>query len=278
MTIANLRDVLGPAMTGNYAVAGLVVLGWEDAKAYVEAAEETGLPVILQAGPGCRKHIPVPILGKMFRYLADQASVPVVCHIDHARTLEECYEGIEHGFSSVMIDGSMLPLSENIALTGRVVEVAQYCGVSVEGEVGIVGYTNGTHSENTSAEEAAEFECETGVDALAISVGNLHLQTEKAAEINLASLHAIEAVTRVPLVLHGGSGIASEMRRKLAVSSRVKKLNIGTELRMSFGASIRASLAAQPDEFDRNRLLSPTIFASRHAAVSILKELGHPSV
>ena len=79
------------------------------------------LPVILQAGPGCRKHTPVPILGKMFRHLAEQARVPVVCHIDHALTLDECRDGIDHGFTSVMIDGSMLALDENIALTARVV-------------------------------------------------------------------------------------------------------------------------------------------------------------
>ena len=96
MTIATLKDVLAPAMAGHYALAGLVVLGWEDAKAYVDAAEEAGCAVILQVGPACRKHTPVAILGKMLRYLADQASVPVVCHIDHAHTLEECLEGIDH--------------------------------------------------------------------------------------------------------------------------------------------------------------------------------------
>ena len=104
MTVATLKDVLQLATNGNYAVAGVVVLGWEDARAYVEAAEEADLPIILQAGPGCRKHTPVNILGKMFRHLAEHASVPVVCHIDHALTVEECVAGIDHGFTSVMID------------------------------------------------------------------------------------------------------------------------------------------------------------------------------
>ncbi len=274
MTVANLNDVLLPAMAGRYAVAGLVVLGWEDARAYVEAAEEARLPVILQAGPGCRKHTPMPILGKMFRHLAEQATVPVVCHIDHARTVDECRGGIDHGFSSVMIDGSMLPLNENIALTARTVEMARSSGVSVEGEVGVVGYANGAVSSHTSAEEAALFERETAVDALAISIGNRHLQTEKSAEINIDSLRAIEAVTTVPLVLHGGSGIASPMRRKLASETRVKKINIGTELRMAFGQALRSALARQPEEFDRIKLLASTIPSSRMAAKLVMEELG----
>jgi fructose-bisphosphate aldolase, class II len=274
MTVATLKDVLLPAIAGRYAVAGLVVLGWEDARAFVDAAEETGLPVILQAGPGCRQHTPVPILGKMFRHLAEQASVPVVCHIDHARALDECREGIDHGFSSVMIDGSMMELAANIDLSARVVEAARRSGVSVEGEVGVVGYAGGAASAFTSAEDAAAFERGTGVDALAISIGNLHLQTEKAALIDKAALASIEAVTRVPLVLHGGSGIPSATRRALAARSRIKKFNIGTELRMAFGAALRQSLAAQPDEFDRIKLLAPTLAPLCRAAKDVIAELG----
>ena len=277
MTVATLTDVLQPAIAGRYAVAGLVVLGWEDAKAYVEAAEEARLPVILQAGPGSRKYTPVPILGKIFRYLAEQASVPVVCHIDHARTIEECREGIDCGFSSVMIDGSMLPLDENVALTARVVELAKLNNISVEGEVGVVGYSNEATSANTSPMEASRFQHETGVDALAISIGNVHLQTDKVARIDLEALRAIEAVTDVPLVLHGGSGIPSAVRRNLAATSRIKKFNIGTELRMSFGVSLRGSLASQPNEFDRIKILSPTISTSSLAAGAIIKELGLPN-
>jgi fructose-bisphosphate aldolase, class II len=274
MTVATLKHVLDPAIAGRYAVAGLVVLGWEDAKAYVAAAEELGLPVILQAGPGCRQHTPVPILGKIFRYLAEQASVPVVCHIDHARTVDECRAGIEHGFSSVMIDGSMLPLAENISLTQRVITIAKSAGVSVEGEVGYVGYDKGAVSAPTSAEDAARFEQETGIDALAISIGNVHLQTKKAADIDFAALGAIETVTTVPLVLHGGSGIPSALRRKLAQDHRIKKFNIGTELRMAFGQALRESLASQPEEFDRNKLLIPTMQASQIAARAIIAELA----
>ena len=110
MTAKTLKEVLNQANKKKYAVAGLVVLGWEDALAYTEAADETGIPIILQAGPSCRKHTPVPILGKMFRYLADQTNTPIVCHIDHSYSLKECIEGIDNGFTSVMFDGSKLPI------------------------------------------------------------------------------------------------------------------------------------------------------------------------
>jgi fructose-bisphosphate aldolase, class II len=270
MTVANLVDVLQPAIAGRYAVAGLVVLGWEDARAYVEAAEELDVAVILQAGPGCRKHTPVPILGKMFRHLAEQAKVPVVCHIDHAVTVEECVQGIEYGFTSVMIDGSALPISENIELTARVVEIAHRAGVSVEGEVGVVGYVSGASSAHTSPPEAQRFDLETGADALAISIGNVHLNTEKTTGVDFESLRAIEAVTRMPLVLHGGSGIPLDVRVKLARESRVKKFNIGTELRLVFGTSLRKYLNDNPQSFDRNMILSATIWDVKAVAKKVM--------
>lgn len=274
MTVTTLRQVLEDATARRYAVAGLVALGWEDSLAFAEAADETGLPIILQAGPGCRRHTPLPILGRMFRHLAEQARVPVVCHIDHATTLDECLRGIEHGFTSVMIDGSTLPLAENIALTRRVVEAAHRAGVSVEGEVGVVGYADGRPSSPTSAVEAARFAVETGVDALAVSVGNVHLQTEAFDGIDIPALARIEAATELPLVLHGGSGIPPDTRRKLAREHRVKKFNIGTELRQAFGASLRRSLADHPDSFDRIELLRPTISAVRQAAAAVIATLG----
>lgn len=276
MTACSLTDILKPAMAEGYAVAGLVVLGWEDALAYVEAAEETGIPIILQAGPGCRKHTPVSIMGRMFRHLADQASVPVVCHIDHGRTIEECLEGIDCGFTSVMFDGSNLPISENIDLTAELAENAHAAGISVEGEVGFVGYADGTASAVTTPEEAARFDTESGADALAISIGNVHLQTEKSAGIDFEALAAIEAMTRVPLVLHGGSGIPVDVRRRLARESRVCKFNIGTELRMAFGSALRETISSKPELFDRLELLKSTIPAVRAETAEVITTLRHP--
>jgi fructose-bisphosphate aldolase class II len=276
VTAATLNDVLVPAAQEGHAIAGVVVLGWEDAVAYTEAAEECGVPIILQAGPGCRKHTPVAVLGPMFRYLADHATVPVVCHIDHARTAEECRQGIDHGFTSVMYDGSALPIAENIDCTAAIAEFAHCAGVSVEGEVGYVGYAGGAASYSTDPDEAARFDRQSGADAIAISVGNVHLQTEKSGGIDRAALAAIEAVTTKPLVLHGGSGIPAETRSSLARTTRVSKFNIGTELRMAFGTALRRSITDQPDVFDRIELLRPTIAALRAPTMAILTSLRYP--
>ncbi len=273
MTVATLKSVLDLAMNDNTAIAGLVVLGYEDVVSFVAAAEVLNRPVILQAGPGCRKHMPVPVLAKMFRYAAERASVPVVCHIDHATTFDECLEGVEHGFTSVMIDGSSLPLNENIDLTARVVEAAHKAGVSVEGEVGQVGYLDGKASSFTSPQDAQRFERETRIDALAISVGNLHLNTEQTTSVDEHTLRLIEAATTAPLVLHGGSGIPVVQRLHLAQNSRVKKFNIGTELRMAFGAALRDTLHQNPNEFDRNRILQATMPASKAAAMCAIESL-----
>ncbi|MEL6643377.1 MAG: class II fructose-bisphosphate aldolase, partial [Pseudomonadota bacterium] len=207
MTRATLRDVLQPALAGGYAVGGLVCLGWEDMRAFTRAAEAEGLPVILQTGPSCRAHTPLPVLGAMLRELAEGASVPVVTHLDHGYSAEECRIAIDCGYSSVMYDGSRKGLAENIDETAAIAEMAHKAGVSCEGEIGFVGYAEGEDSRGTDPEEAAQFASETGVDAVAISVGNVHLQENREGGLDEARIRAIEAVTDVPLVIHGGSGV-----------------------------------------------------------------------
>lgn len=276
MTLATLADVLTPCLTDGTAVAGLVVLGWEDAVAYTRAAEATGRPVILQAGPGCRAHTPLPVLAAMFRTLAEGASVPVVAHLDHGEDLATCARAIDCGFTSVMYDGSALPLAENIARTAEITALAHAAGVSVEAELGYVGYAHGAASHGTDPAQVARFAAETGVDALAVSIGNIHLMTEARAEIDAARLAAIqEAAPRLPLVLHGGSGLPLPMRRHLARETTVAKVNIGTELRMAFGQALRATLAAHPAEFDRIALLRATMAPVEWAARQAIGSLCH---
>lgn len=258
MTIATLKEVLGPAMEGGYAVAGLVTLGWEDMRAYVRAAEEENVSIILQAGPSCRAHTPLPILGKMFNHLANEASVPVVAHLDHGYTEEECREAIECGFTSVMFDGSRLPLKENIDKTARIAELAHAAAVSCEGEIGFVGYSDGEQSNGTKPSEAKKFAAETKVDAMAISVGNVHLQKNKEGTLDLKTIRQIEELTSTPLVIHGGSGVSLAQRSYLAKNSKICKFNIGTELRMVFGEALKESLEKDPTQFDRVQILSKT--------------------
>ena len=258
MTLVTLSDVLQPALRDGYAVAGLVTLGWEDMRAYVAAAEAENVPVILQAGPSCRAHTPLPILGAIFRQLADAASVPVVAHLDHGYTVEDCKIALDCGFTSVMYDGSSKPLSQNIDETAEIAEMAHAVGASCEGEIGFVGYAGGAASNGTDPNEAAKFAAETGVDAMAISVGNVHLQQNKDGQLDRKRIAEIQALTQVPLVIHGGSGVPTDQRTVLARTTHICKFNIGTELRMAFGAALRKAVNDDPDRFDRLQILSET--------------------
>ncbi|MBT8413007.1 MAG: class II fructose-bisphosphate aldolase [Boseongicola sp.] len=274
MTLATLAEVLQPALKNGYAVGGLVTLGWEDMRAYVDAAEAENLPVILQAGPSCRGHTPLPVLGTMFRNLAERVSVPVVAHLDHGYTFDECAEALDSGFTSLMFDGSRKPVAQNIDETARIAEMAHDAGISCEGEIGFVGYSDGENSLGTDPGEAAQFARDTKVDAMAISVGNVHLQQNKEGGLDEDRIRAIEAVTDVPLVIHGGSGVPVNQRKRLAQTSNICKFNIGTELRMTFGNSLRKTLADAPDLFDRVQILKDVEPDIQTAARRVLRGLA----
>lgn len=274
MTLATLSDVLQPALKGGYAVPGLVCLGWEDMRAYVAAAEAERAPVILQAGPSCRAHTPLPVLGAMMRHLAGSVDVPVVVHLDHGYTLDECREALDAGFTSLMYDGSRKPLSQNIDETAQVAEMAHAAGISCEGEIGFVGYAGGDASAGTDPAEAAQFARDTGVDAMAISVGNVHLQTDHEGGLDEPRIRAIEAATDVALVIHGGSGVPYAQRAALAAGSRIVKFNIGTELRVAFGQALREAVNADPGRYDRVAILKETHDPVMAAARAVIRNLG----
>ena len=274
MTLVPMAPLLADANARGRAVAGLVCLGWEDARAYVAAAGDLGVPVILQAGPSARAHTPLPVLGAMFRALAADADVPVAAHLDHGADLAECERAIEAGFTSVMFDGSRLRFAENVARTAAVAEAARGAGASTEGELGFVGYVDGEPSVGTDPAEAARFARDTGIDALAVSVGNVHLRRAAGAGLDEGRIRAIEAATPVPLVIHGGSGVVPADRLRLARTTSVAKFNVGTELRQAFGAALRAALAADPDRFDRVAILAAVEPTLRRAAASVLRSMG----
>jgi fructose-bisphosphate aldolase, class II len=276
MTVATLAEALQPALKHGYAVGGLVCLGWEDMRAYVAAAEAENAPVILQAGPSCRAHTPLPVLGKMMRHLAEHATVPVVLHLDHGYTFEECKEALDSGFTSLMFDGSRKPLAQNIEETARIAQMAHGAGISCEGEIGFVGYDGGEASAGTDPQEAAQFARETGVDAMAISVGNVHLQQESSDGLDEDRIRAIEALGDTPLVIHGGSGVPVAQRTHLATTSKICKFNIGTELRMAFGHALRAAVNADPDRFDRVQILKETHHPVEQAARAVIRAFSAP--
>lgn len=276
MTLATLSDVLTPAYEKGYAVGGLVTLGWEDMCAYVAAAEAENAPVILQAGPSCREHTPLPVLGKMFRHLAEGASVPVVAHLDHGYTFEECKQALESGFTSLMFDGSRKPLQQNIDETAAIAEMAHAAGISCEGEIGFVGYSGGENSAGTDPDEAAQFARDSGVDAMAISVGNVHLQQNKEGGLDEVRIRLIDAATDIPLVIHGGSGVPVEQRARLARETSICKFNIGTELRMAFGTALRDAVNSDPSRFDRVTILKDTLAPVEKAARTVLRTFGAP--
>ena len=273
--IASLNEVLTAAKQTNTAVAGLVCLGWEDMRAYVRAAEVENQPVIIQAGPSCRRHTPLSVLGPMMRYLAEDASVPVVVHLDHGADIEECRQAIAAGFSSVMYDGSRLSLQENIESTRAVVELAHRQGISVEGEIGFVGYAEGETSATTDPQEAEIFARETGIDAMAISVGNVHLQLDSETELDERVIQEIQRLTDTPLVIHGGSGVPVAQRAKLAASTNICKYNIGTELRSLFGVELRRVLDKNSKIFDRVQILSLVESHLVDGARSVLRSLSN---
>tara|TARA_Y100000590_G_scaffold467197_1_gene645340 strand:- start:1952 stop:2779 length:828 start_codon:yes stop_codon:yes gene_type:complete len=274
MTAVNLRNLLIQANKDKYALAGLVVLGWEDAIAYTKAADETKIPIILQAGPSCRNHTNISVLGKMFRFLAEQTKTKICCHLDHGYTIDQCKEAMDNGFTSVMFDGSRLPLKKNIKISKSIVKIAKKYNVSVEGEVGIVGYYKNKVSLGTNLKDAINYSKNSGVDAMAISVGNTHLQLNKIANIDINKILLIEQNTNIPLVLHGSSGIPYILRKKIARKTNVAKFNIGTELRMTFGQSVRKTLSKNKKIYDRLEILKPSINILKRKTIKIIKNIG----
>ncbi|WP_243978627.1 class II fructose-bisphosphate aldolase [Vibrio natriegens] len=251
--LVNLNDLLPDSAASNYAVPCFNVFGFEDARAVVEAAEQVNKPVILACNKDVVDFYDVETAATMFLSLAHKSTVPVVLHLDHTYEEEIVFRALKAGFSSVMFDGSQLSLDENIARTKKVVEVAHALGASVEGEIGSVPYEEGRDhikSIYTEPEEAARFAEESGVDCVAISVGNVHRLTEPTCIIDFGRLDRIANSVAVPLVIHGTSGIRDEDIIKLK-QSRVSKFNIGTCLRQALGHNLRDYMNQEPQKFDR---------------------------
>ena len=245
MSLATLNELLDETCS----IAGLVCLGWEEVQAFIEASEQAQTPIALMVGPGARAYMPLEIWAKMFIHKAEKAKTKIAIHLDHGASLDEVKLALDLGFTSVMYDGSRETLETNIKITSEMVKLAKQYGASSEGEIGFVGYANGEKSAGTNPEEAGQFARDTDVGFMAVSVGNVHLQTTADAEPDWNRLDALAKIER-PLVIHGGSGFSAQTRIKMARDYNVKKFNIGTELRQIYGKSLRQTFVDDENIFD----------------------------
>lgn len=245
-----MKALLVGARSKGYGVGAFTVWDMESVQAVVGAAESLGLPVIAQVGPWEADFAGMELLADIVKHVALRASVPVALHLDHGESFERAMKAIHCGFTSVMIDVSHLPFGENAALTREVARCAHAAGVSTEGEIGMVG--GGIHAEHsgeqppmTDPEEAARFVAETGVDALAVAIGNAHGFYKKAPRLDFQRLTKIAEKVPVPLVLHGGTGIPHEAIRE-AIKRGIAKINICTEFIAAFGKAFQ-EVQTRPD-------------------------------
>lgn len=243
MSIEKVSTILKEANRNGYGVAAFNVFNFETISWAIKAAEEEKMPVIIQFYPGFERYIPMEVVTTITKELAAKSKMPVGLHLDHSNTYEGAIRGAHCGFSSIMIDGSMLEFEDNIKLTCRVVETAIKMGVEVEAELGHVGsgnklddFTNSNHF--TDPIDAREFVERTGVDSLAISIGNGHGHYIATPSLDFKRIEKIYKAIDIPLVMHGGSDIPDEQLKK-AINCGMSKFNIATEYNRSFYRSIK---------------------------------------
>lgn len=229
--LVNMRDLLADAEEGNYAVGSFSVANMEMVLGVLKAAKELSAPVILQIAEVRLKQSPLEIIGPLMVAAAENADTPVAVHFDHGNTVEKIGQALDIGFTSVMFDGSHLPLDENIAMTKQIMEMAEDYDAAVEAEIGCVGGSEDGSEDIaincTKPEDAVRFEKETGVDALAIAIGNAHGNYKDTPKLRFDILQEVEELTDTPLVLHGGTGISPEDFVKCSKTG-IKKINIAT--------------------------------------------------
>ena len=274
--ITNLKDILTPAQDKNYAVACFNVFGYEDARAVVDSAEARNASVILSINLDMRQFMTMEEIIGMLRPMAEKSKAPVCLHLDHTYEVDAVKEAIDVGFTSVMFDGSQLPISENISLIQDVVDYAHPKGVSVEAEVGSVPYASGRNhikSALTEVVDALKMEQQGQPDALAISIGNVHRLESGTVEIDLERFNELEKALNLPLVIHGTSGLEDKDIQMLSLR-QVAKFNVGTVLRKSFGNSLRSTLESDPELFDRITMMKKVIPELRATAAKVISLLG----
>ena len=277
--LVSSREILLDAQRHKYAVGAFNVENMDMVLAVIAAAEETHSPILMQTTPGTLKYAGLEMYCAMISAAAKKASVPVACHLDHGSTFDLAVQAFHAGYTSIMIDGSKLPLEENIALTRSVVDVCHAGDVPVEGELGRVGGKeddlDNTHTHNpyTDPQEAAEFVERTGCDFLAVGIGTAHGVYKGIPQVNFDVLAKIREVVSIPLVLHGTSGVPDDQVIK-CVNMGMCKVNYATDLRIAFTHGIKEYMSANPNAFDPKKYGAFGIEEVKRYVIGRMKVIG----
>jgi len=302
MPISTGIEVLQKAHEGNYAVGAFNFNNMETLQAILEAAEELSAPVIVETSEGAIHYAGADMLFRMVEVLAHRISIPVVIHLDHGKDFNIIMAALRAGYTSIMIDASSHPFEENIRQTKRVVEIAHAMGVSVEAELGTLkGIEDNVSVDERDAtlihpDQAVTFVEETGIDYLAPAVGTSHgaFKYKGESKIDFDRLKEVKRLTKIPLVLHGASGVPSSLVEKAekygaklagakgvsdevlkeAVACGINKVNLDTDLRIATVGAIREVLAEHPEEIDPRKILGPAKEAMKEVVKHRIQLLG----
>ena len=245
--LVTLSEILKDANERHYAVGAFNCLSLENVMGALQAAEELRAPIILQLAEVQFPEAPLDMMAPLYLHAAHKASVPVCVHLDHGQSLETCVRAIRLGFTSVMFDGAALTFEENVAVTSEVARIAKAAGVDVEAELGKVGDSGvDTADVFTDVEESVRFVQATGIDALAIAIGNLHGHYVHTPQLNIGRLIEIHEANRLPLVLHGGSGTSIE-DFKACIHNGICKINVATAIQRGIMKDIRERMQTEPE-------------------------------
>ena len=252
MPLVDMGDMLRHAYENKYAVGAFDLVSLDFLEAIVRAAETKRAPVILSLAESHFEYFNFELAMAATVAAARRAQVPVAIHLDHGASLESAVRGIRLGCNGVMVDASHLPFEQNAAATRAVTDMARACGVPVEGELGYVAGVEGEDADKhpgdvvyTSVEEAKTYVVKTGVDFLAVSIGTVHGRMRGHPQLDIERLTQINKALRIPLVIHGGTGLAEEQYRALTANG-VTKVNYYTALADAAGARIRENVARDP--------------------------------
>lgn len=268
MPLVTSKEMLLNAQKGHYAVGAFNAENMEMVKAILAAAEELRAPVMIQTTPSTVKYGSLETYAAIVAAEAQKVTVPVCLHLDHGSSFDLAMQAMKAGYTSVMIDGSGLPLEENIAVSKKVADVAQALQIPCEAELGKVGGKEddleAEADTNTDPQEARTFVEQTGVTSLAVAIGTAHGFYVGTPVLDKERLSEIRAVVDIPLVLHGASGLTDEDVAD-CVSRGICKVNFATELRAAYTKAVQQVLTEKPNTID------PKVYSK--AGMAAVKEL-----